>query len=153
MANLERTEMLKRLSGLDLQFYTSDEGIQIPGVDVKGTLDNIEELPKAYHFSRINMNITMRGITSGVPLRVFDIMGMGGFALTNFQPEVPELFSPGKDIEVYHDFDEMEEKVSFYLSHEDARKKIARKGCETIKAKYTIEKQVAKILQIVGQGL
>lgn len=150
IANLERLEMLNRLASYNLQLYTSDSFSGMQGITCRGQLDYIEELPKAYHYSRINMNITMRGITSGVPLRVFDIMGMGGFALTNYQPEVPELFSPGKDIEVYHDFDELAEKVAFYLGHEDARKKIAQQGYETIKANYTIEKQVEKILQTVG---
>ncbi len=150
IATLERTEMLKRLSKHELQFYTSDSSVQIPRVRAMGPIDYIEELPKAYHFSRINMNITMRGITSGIPLRVFDIMGMEGFMLTNFQPEVSELFSPGKDIEVYHSFDEMEDKVDFYLSHEDERRKIARRGLETIKGNYTVEILVAKMLEIVG---
>ena len=153
LAKLERIEMLTRLSGYGIRFYTRDRDAQITGVDVRGGLEYTQELPKAYHLSHINMNITMRGITSGVPLRVFDIMGMGGFALTNFQPEIPELFTPGKDIEVYHSFEEMEEKASFYLNNEKARQRIAINGAETIKKRYTVEKQVAKMLQIVGQGI
>ena len=155
IAYLERHEMLKRLSAMDMdfRFHSSDVVTDIPGLETRGRLDYIEELPKAYKFSRINMNITIPGITSGVPLRVFDIMGMGGFALTNYQPEVEELFSPGKDIEVYHDFDEMEEKVRYYLGHEGERIRIARAGGETIARNYTVEKQVSKILSIVGQGL
>ena len=155
MAYMERYEMLRRLAAMevDLRFHSSDVVEDIPGLVTRGRLDYIEELPKAYRFSRINMNITIPGITSGVPLRVFDIMGVGGFALTNYQPEVEELFSPGKDIEVYHDFDEMEEKIRYYLGHEGERIKIARAAGETIARSYTVEKQVSKILQIVGQGL
>nr|MCR5671738.1 DUF3880 domain-containing protein [Butyrivibrio sp.] len=151
IAYMERYEMLKRLTGLgvDLRFHSSDAVTDIPGLVTQGRLDYIEELPKAYKFSRINMNITIPGITSGVPLRVFDIMGMGGFCLTNYQPEVEDLFTPGKDIEVYHDFDEMEEKIRFYLENESKRFQIARAAGETIQRNYTVEKQVSKILSIV----
>ena len=92
----------------------------------------------------------MRGITSGIPLRVFDIMGVGGFALTNFQPEVTEIFLPGEDIEVYHDFDEMEEKVRFYLEHEDSRQKVAKAGAQLIRENYSIEKQISRMLGMIG---
>ncbi|MBP3197175.1 MAG: glycosyltransferase [Butyrivibrio sp.] len=149
MAHKERKEMLERLSGYELYFYTNDKNVALSGVSTKGGLDYIEELPKAYRFSKINLNITMRGITSGIPLRVFDIMGMGGFTLTNYQPEVYELFSPGKDIEVYHDFSEMEEKVSYYLKNGNIREKIANAGAQTVKEKYSVENQVQKILEVV----
>lgn len=149
IAHKERKEMLERLTGFDLSFYTNDKDVVIKGVSSKGALDYIEELPKAYRFSKINLNITMRGITSGIPLRVFDMMGMGGFTLTNYQPEVDELFSPGKDIEVYHDFGEMEEKVSYYLKNDVARIKIAKAGAQTVKEKYSIENQVHKILELI----
>ena len=95
------------------------------------------------------MNITMPGITSGIPLRVFDIMGMGGFVLTNYQPEVEELFEIGKNIEVYHDFDEMADKVKFYSDNENARKIIALNGKKIIEG-FSIEKRVREILVKAG---
>ncbi len=150
LAHRERLEMLTRLSKYNLYFFTYGTDIVIPGVVVKPPVNYLEELPNAYRFSKINMNITMRGITSGIPLRVFDIMGVGGFALTNYQLEVDELFSPGKDIEVYHDFDEMEEKVRFYLQHEDSRIKVAEAGAKTVREKYSIEKQVQKMLDVIA---
>lgn len=150
LAKKERIEMLKRLAGFNLNFFTSSTDVDIPGIVVKPYVNYLEELPNAYRFSRINMNITMRGITSGIPLRVFDIMGVGGFALTNFQPEIVDVFSPGKDIEVYHDFDEMEDKVKFYLQHEDSRRKVAETGARTVRDNYSVEKQVSKMLRIVG---
>lgn len=145
----ERVEMLKRLADYDINFYTYQSDVSIPGIKVRGALDYLEELPKAYFFSRINMNITMPGITSGIPLRVFDIMGMGGFVLTNYQPEVEELFEIGKNIEVYHDFDEMVDKVKFYSDNENARKKIALNGKKIIEG-FSIEKRVREILVKAG---
>ena len=153
IARDERIEMLKRLSKYNLNFFTGEKDVDIPGVVPKPHLSYIEELPKAYFFSKINMNVTLPSITSGVPLRVFDIMGVGGFALTNYQPEVDELFKVGVNIEAYHDFDEMDEKVAYYLSHERARTQIAMNGYELICKEYSVERQVERILKTVGQGI
>ena len=34
--------------------------------------------------SKVNLNITLRNIKTGIPLRALDIMGAGGFLLTNY---------------------------------------------------------------------
>ncbi len=150
LAYRERVMMLESLSRYDLKFYTNDKEIFVNGVTALPGLDYLSEVPKAYRFSKINMNLTMPGITSGVPLRVFDIMGMGGFMLTNFQPEVEELFTIGENIESYKSFDEMNDKVAFYLENEDKRMKIAKSGYELVRKNYSCEMQVKKIIEVMN---
>lgn len=149
LACRERIEMLMRLSRFNVSFHTQNNNFVIPGVEVKPPVNYLEDLPNAYRLSKINMNLTMRGITSGVPLRVFDIMGVGGFMLTNFQPEIDELFSIGKDIEVYQNFDELEEKVEYYLRNDDIRQKIAKAGAKTISEQYSVERQMGRMLDAI----
>ncbi len=132
LAFLERITIAKILSKYDFRLYTGSSGISLGNVNLLPKLDYTNELPKAYHLSKINLNITLHSITSGVPLRVYDIMGVGGFMLTNYQPEIDELFTVGKDIEVYHTIEELEEKVIYYLSHDDIRLKIALNGYRTV---------------------
>ena len=147
----ERIEILKRLSKYKLKFFTKEKNIVIDGVKCLPPLSYEEELPKAYNLSKINLNITLHSIISGIPLRVFDIMGVGGFMLTNYQPEIDECFKIGKEIEVYHDFDELEDKVRYYLSHDKIRKEIALNGYYAIKNRYGYEKQVNKILEVMKE--
>jgi spore maturation protein CgeB len=85
-----------------------------------------------------------------VPLRVFDIMGVGGFMLTNYQPEIEELFTIGKDIEVFHDIDELHDKVSFYLANEKARLQIALNGYKLVSEKYSYDRAIESILAKIG---
>ena len=147
----ERIEILKRLSKYKLKFFTKEKNTVIDGVKCLPPLSYEEELPKAYNLSKINLNITLHSIISGIPLRVFDIMGVGGFMLTNYQPEIDECFKIGKEIEVYHDFDELEDKVRYYLSHDKIRKEIALNGYYAIKNRYGYEKQVNKILEVMKE--
>ena len=144
LANKERVHVASSLSGLDFRLYTGSK-VVLEGVDIWPPLSYDEELPKAYHLSKINLNITLHSIISGLPLRVFDIMGVGGFMLTNYQPEIDELFSVGEEIEVYKSLDEIKEKVCFYLLHDDIRQRIALKGYQKVSEKYNNEEAVKKM--------
>ena len=54
--------------------------------------------------------MTIRNIRTGIPLRVWDILGAGGFLLTNFQVELPDYFENGKDIVYYEDINKPEKE-------------------------------------------
>ena len=110
----------------------------------------VSYLPKAYYLSKINMNLTLHTITQGLPLRIFDIMGVGGFVLSNYQPAIDDLFEIGKEIEVYHDLDEMEDKVRFYLSHDSSRQLIAINGYKAVKENYDNTVLIRKMLEIAS---
>lgn len=150
LAFLERTAIAQTLSEYDFRLYTGSLGIPIENVHLLPKLDYTNELPKAYHLSKINLNITLHSIASGVPLRVFDIMGVGGFMLTNYQPEIDELFNVGTDIEVYHNIEELEEKVIYYLSHDDIRLKIALNGYKTVSQKYNYECRFISMMNMMS---
>ncbi|WP_081644250.1 glycosyltransferase [Butyrivibrio sp. AE3009] len=150
LANKERIELVNRLNKYGLRLFSGSSGAQLEGITVGPRLNSKTELPKVYYLSKINIGTTLHSITSGIPLRTFEVMGAGGFLLTNFQPEIQELFTIGKEIEVYKDFEEMEDKVKFYLENEDIRKKIAQRGSLAVKEKYNINVQFGKILKMSG---
>ena len=87
--------------------------------------------------SKINLNITLRSIKNGIPLRAFDIMGAEGFLLSNFQAGFWDLFVPGEDFVYYENKEDLVRKVGYYLKHEDERKAIARNGHEKVAARHT----------------
>ena len=68
------------------------------------------------------MNFTIRNIRTGLPLRIWDILGAGGFLLTNYQIELGDFFENGKDLVYYDSLDDMMRKAEYYLDHEDERK-------------------------------
>lgn len=94
----------------------------------KGIVDYINEMPSIFHNSRINLNISLRSIRSGIPLRALDILGCEGFLLSNYQEELEECFDEGEEIALYSSKEECLEKISFYLKNDDIRDKIAKKG-------------------------
>lgn len=97
----------------------------------------------------INLHITMRSIASGISQRVFDIMSVGGFVLTIWSEEIPELFEEGKEIVTFRTPEEMLEKIDYYLAHERERLLIGYNGYKKVKECYSYERQLEKIMAIL----
>ncbi|WP_022777574.1 glycosyltransferase family protein [Butyrivibrio sp. AE3009] len=154
VAYTERRLMMEQIAGLNPRWYgaNAEPKDQIAGVDYHPFLTYNDKLPKAYNLSRINLSTSLHSIFSGLPLRTFDIIGAGGFILTNYQPETEELFEIGKEIVVYHSFEEMAALAKFFLTHESARMAILLAGYERVCRDYTYPVAVKKILDSVFIG-
>ncbi len=154
---LSYKERIRTLQVIGRQFpvdlYTrsdiSDLG-HIPGIRCRGGVSTHHEMPKV-HYSKINLNITMHSIQSGLSQRIWDVLGCGGFLLSNYQSEIPEYFTIGKDLDCYENMDDLKEKIAFYLSHEDIREEIARNGLEKVQANHTYIHRVCQIMNILFQ--
>lgn len=142
---------LSRVAPVDL--YTGSElpaSLSDAHVTVKGYADYETQMPLVFNRSRINLNCTSRTIESGVPLRIFDILSCGGFCITNYQPEIDELFENGSDLVMYGSMDELSDLAEYYLQHEDERKEIATRGYTKIKEMYSYQAQLDKMFQTVA---
>ncbi len=153
LTNVERTLLVEMLSErYDIHLYTRSTEKVPEGVRSFPEVDAGVEALKVFRSSRINLNITLRSILSGVPARVFDVMSVGGFMLSNWQEEIPELFVEDKEIVTYRTPEELVDKADHYLKHEDERARIALNGYQKIKRCYTYEHQLKKILDTVRSG-
>ncbi len=149
---LERREVLELLgkTGHDLNLYTNEKNAEIVGWENKGPVDYYDKMPEVFAGSRINLNITLRSIKTGIPLRAFDIMGAGGFLLTNYQAEISEFFTPGEDLAVYESMEDLLSKVEYYLSHENERAEIAENGCRKVYEEHTLAKKLDYMEEVAG---
>ena len=136
--------LLSKYYRVDL--YSGDRDTRLEHVNYKGYADYYRQMPGIFKGSRINLNISLKIIRTGIPLRVFDVLACGGFLLTNFQAEMPEYFTLGEDFAVYESVEDLYEKTDFYLRHDTERERIARHGFETVSNNYTFRHQLEKIL-------
>lgn len=150
---LERKEILELLSEkYQVDLYTYDATPELPRVKNRGTAEVMEEASKIYKCSQINLNISLKSILTGIPLRSFEIMGSGGFLLSNYQREYEDYFHSGTDYVYYTDYEDLGKKVEYYLSHDKERREIARNGYEKVKGSHTYKNRVDTILEIIGGG-
>lgn len=148
---VERVKILETLQNkFSVVLYADDSAKEIlKNVTVRPWLEYGTEMPKVFYLSKINLNITSRSIESGIPLRVWDIMSVGGFCLTNYQPELEEYFEIGKDLEIYHDLKDLEEKIEYYLKHEEQRVRIAINGYKKVKKEHNLKGRIQKIINCI----
>ena len=150
LTNVERTLLMELLSEqFDIHLYTRDTEIVPEGVRRFPEVPALTGAPKVFYSSKINLNITLRSIASGVPARVFEVMSVGGFVLSNWQEEIPELFVEDKEIVTYKTPEELIDKAKYYLTHEKERVRIAVNGYKKVKECYTYEHRLEKIISIL----
>lgn len=150
LAAVERQRTLAALSEkFSVALYTRSDVSALPHIQARGGVSTLTEMPKVFQASRINLNITMRPIETGLSLRVWDVLGCGGFLLTNYQSELPSYFEIGKDLDAYESQEELMEKVQYYLSHEEERVEIAIHGYEKTARLHSYENRLAEMLRIL----
>lgn len=151
IAHAERVFIFNKLAEqFRLDIYTKGDTSELENVNIHGPVHNLLVAPKIFHLSKINLNITTRNIRSGIPLRVYEIMSVGGFVISNYQPEMDELFVPDKEIVYFKSIDELLEKTKYYLTHENQRQRIAINGYQRVKKDYLYDNAIRKMIQISG---
>jgi len=147
----ERLSILGLLSAHhDVSLYSRDKIDGLADIKQKGAVDYSSEMPKVFKCSKVNMNITLKILQSGIPLRVLDIMGCGGFVLSNYQPEVAEYFVNGEEIAMYDSVEDAYAQADYYLAHDDIRCDIARRGLEKVSREFSYRDRVNDMLRISG---
>ena len=146
---LERHRILFELSKeFNVDLYTASNISNLPNVNYRGRAKTLTEMPLIFNMSKINLNITSKAIKSGLPLRLFDSLGSGGFTLTNYQSELLVLFEDGKDLVCYEDIDHLKELCKYYLSHEEERLIIAKNGHDKVAKYHNVSTRLLQIIDI-----
>lgn len=152
LAEMDRITLLNALAEhYPVHLYGGSESPHLVNVTSHGHVDYYTEMNKIFYCSRINLNITLPSIETGLPQRIFDIMGNGGFVMTNYQQEIDDMFRIGRDIEAFSTTEELLEKTAYYLSHEDARLRLALNGYKSVRDNHTHLHRVREILRIVKE--
>lgn len=153
IAEIERRRALIELSKhFKVHVYSNSNVSDLLRIRYCGSVDYWSEMPRVFHASKINLNFTIPNIKSGIPLRIWDILGAGGFLLTNYQAEIPYYFKEGEDLVCFDGVDDLRDKVGYYLAHHSQRQEIARNGYEKVKEKHNYIERINAMLETVGQA-
>jgi spore maturation protein CgeB len=80
-------------------------------------------------------------------MRDYEAMNFKALVLTDKTP-----FTPGRDVVLYRDKKDLEQKIKYYLEHEKEREKIALQGYKTItRGKYTYRDRMEEMLRVIDE--
>ncbi|MDD6380118.1 MAG: DUF3880 domain-containing protein [Lachnospiraceae bacterium] len=128
--------------------FTESDTDDIFSVKNMGGVDYRVMMPWAFKESAINLNFTIPNIHTGIPLRVWDVLGAGGFLLTNHQSEMDFIFHDGEDMAWFDCEEELIDKASYYMTHTSEREKIAKKGAALVRDGHSF---VDRIKMLIGK--
>lgn len=152
IANIERVAILNTLSEVyqvSLHTMSRVDAALLGNVKVKPPILPGVDTTTAYCGSKINLNISLKGIEGGTPQRIMDVMAAGGFMLTNYCSETADIFEEDKEIVMFKTPEELFDKVDYYLNHDEERKAIAKRGQAKVLKCYTYEKKLKTIMDWV----
>lgn len=128
--------------------YSGHNDWNHPGIIFKGPANYETEMPVIFNKSAINLNITLRSIHSGIPLRVLDILACQGFCISNYQADIANAFSD-EEIVLFDSEEDLLDKIDYYMANPDQRKRIAMAGKKKVEQLFTYEYRIKKILSEV----
>jgi spore maturation protein CgeB len=113
---------------------------------------NMAEIQKVYAASKIGLSFDSTFDYKGTSptLRPFEITTAGSMMLGQlYRAELPELFEPGRDFVPFSTPEEMREKATYYLKHDDERKTIAKNGFERARSDHTFYDRVRRVFETI----
>ncbi len=153
ITELERKDLLSDIAArYPLKLFTLNTESTIAGAINMGIADYYELMPYIFSNSKINLNITLRSIYSGIPLRAMDIFANGGFLLSNFQSDFLIHFTPDEDFVYFGDKGDLIEKVEFYLRNDGERERIAKNGYEKVCREHSYKVRFEEIFKVVSDS-
>lgn len=152
---IERVLTINELSEkFDIKVYGDDRWLEsrefkYSSLIYKGHAEHYNEMAKVFKVAKMNLNITRAFVETGLPMRVFDVLGSKGFLVTNNKYDISRYFRDGRDLVVYRDLKDLEEIIKYYLEHDDERRIIKQQGFETIGKNHTYHIRIKKMMEIV----
>lgn len=129
----------------EVALYSTDQCTELERIKERGYVDYYTQMPQVFIQSKINLNISLKTIRTGIPLRILDIIACNGFVLTNFQLELAEYFQIGEEIIVYENLEDLYQKAKFYLRHDSSRMKVIEKGVARIQRDFTFADRIKRM--------
>lgn len=145
-------EVKEKLPDISLKIYgnrweQADELLRpyVAGVPLYGN-----DFCQAINSAKINLAVHM-GVVDGsgwedlVSTRTFEIPACKGFMLHVDNDEVRELFTPGEEIDVFNDVDELCEKVKYYLANDALRGEMVERAYQRCVPAYSYDERARTI--------
>lgn len=111
--------------------------------------DQYEEA-RFYRGCKIAINLSHFNYDRYSSDRIFRLMGAGAFCLSHNYTGIGQEFKIGEHLDVWSNFEELTEKVYFYLQHEELRIKLAKEGCDLVHRAYKWSNRIEQLKQMVN---
>lgn len=117
------------------------------GIGQRGGLIPPESEVNVYNYSKIAINqnnFYLHGYTSD---RIWRIMASGTFCLSAYFPGIEKIFQRGVHLDWFENFDEMKQKIDYYLGDDKERLAIAEVGSNFVRENHTWQNRISEMIK------
>ena len=86
-------------------------------------------------------------------MRLFEATGVGALLITDWKPNLGEIFEPDKEVVAYRTPEECAELIRYYLEHEDERQAVACAGQARTLRDHTYYHRMQEFVDIINRYL
>jgi len=136
-------------AGADLSVYGKFWDKYLTPQYLKGQYIDNDELYKYYAGADIVLNDHREDMShyGFVSNRIYDAVASGGFVLTDYLPEIEQIY--GESVATYRNIDEFKQKLEYYLKHPQERYQMVEKARKITLNNFTNEIAAKKIADIL----
>lgn len=115
---------------------------------IKGEFIENKDLNKAYSNCKILLNDHWEDMVENdfISNRIFDALACKTFIISDKISSIQSLFEGC--VVTYDNYDELNEKITYYLTHDDERIQLAEKGYELVK-NHTFDNRVSELISVI----
>lgn len=117
----------------------------------QGTISN-DEMLEVYRSSRMVINHYITGLPgSGINLRPFEVTGAGALLINHdARSDIFEHFKDREEFVAFSGKDDIRDKVSYYMEHEQECRRVAKNGFLRTQKDHTYDIRVTSVLKTMG---
>lgn len=125
---------------------------------LSGSIQHVTVIGNAYAYainaSKINIALlseVVAGASSGdqITSRTFHIPGSGGFMIHQRTDELLTYFSEDRDVVCFSSKEELRDKITYYLNHENERNNIAQEGYKNVQKNHSLDVRANEVIQVL----
>jgi hypothetical protein len=99
----------------------------------------------------LNQHVDFGSGQSAGNRRLWEATGMGACLLTDWQPNLSNIFEIDREVVTYRSLEECVEKIDYLLAHENERAAIAQAGMKRTHRDYSCDRFANELLEIVSK--
>ncbi|RKN85287.1 CgeB family protein [Paenibacillus ginsengarvi] len=128
---------------------------------IEGVWMSPEETAKYYSGAKIVINLhrsaddkSHNSNSRNVPAhsvnpRLFEIASCAAFQLVDNRPELSQFYTPGVEIATFESPSDLVGKLDYYLTHDEERREIARRGLYRTVNEHTYRNRIQRLLSVI----
>lgn len=140
----ERVKALESLSDKNLGIWSVHDVPHSLKKHLRGSVLG-ESMLEVLSSAKISLNVHGNFMRYGGNMRLFEAASVGTFQITDDRLGIHEWFTVGEHLVTYENFDDLREKVNYYLAHSDERVAIAEAAHQHVLKYHTYTKRLETI--------